>query len=76
MKAILEFDLDNPEDLKAYNRTNKATDMAIVLFELIYNTNKNILNKETPLERHLECVFEEINRLCEEYNIVIDELIT
>jgi len=39
MKAILEFDL--PEDSKEHKRTMIATDMAIVLFDFIYNRPKN-----------------------------------
>ena len=33
-KAILEFDLSNPEDIQDYKRTNKALDMAVALWDI------------------------------------------
>jgi hypothetical protein len=33
MKGILEFDLDNPDDLESYNLCNNAANMHSCLFE-------------------------------------------
>jgi len=42
MKAILEFDLNEMDDSMAHKRCAKATDMAIALWEIAYNTKKRI----------------------------------
>ncbi len=41
MKAILEFDLDNPEEEQSHLRCIKAKDMAIAIWEVIHN-NKHL----------------------------------
>ena len=77
MKAILEFNL--PEDQKDFNRCNKATDMAIVLFDLVYNTRKHIENylaeKEYDKYEALDFVFTKLYKILEEQGILIDDLI-
>lgn len=40
MKAILEFDLDDPEDEMAHRRCIMSLKMAIALFEIIHNTGR------------------------------------
>ena len=40
MKAILEFDLNDPDDRMEHLRCVKATDMALVLWEITYNQKK------------------------------------
>lgn len=61
MKAILEFDLDDYDDKMNHLRCIKSLNMAIVLFELMYNTDKNFK------KRFLD--------LLNENNIILDELI-
>ncbi len=41
-KAILEFDLNDPDDQDAHLRAVKALDMALVLWEMSYNTKKKM----------------------------------
>jgi hypothetical protein len=41
-KAKLEFDLNDMEDRMEFERITKATDMALVLWELLYNTRKSL----------------------------------
>ena len=67
MKAILEFNLEEPEDRMAHLRCVKSRDMAAVLFELTHNTGRKC---ET-----VDDVFDELNGLLEDHNINIDELI-
>ena len=39
MKAILEFDLDNPDDMTSYKLCNNAQDMNLFIYELGQNLN-------------------------------------
>ena len=77
MEATLKFNL--PEDQKEFNRCNKATDMALVLWELVYNARKRIENVVTDkgLDSYdtIELIFKEIYEEMEERGVVIDDLI-
>ena len=80
MKAILEYDLTDPDEARAHLRAVKSTNMAIVLFEMSANTKRKIENRidvldfKTP-QAALDAVFEEFHALMEEQGIVIDDLI-
>lgn len=81
MKAILEFDLDNHDDVMAHKRCIKAVDMAIVLFEFLHNSKRKIQieldNKNlgaTPKDVLAIC-FAEFLDLLDNNNINIDEII-
>lgn len=41
-KAILEYDLNDPDDLMAHTRAVKGLDMALALWEIAFNTKKGI----------------------------------
>ena len=81
MKAILEFDLDNPDDVISHKRCVKALDMACILFEIQYNLKKKLTHKfESQPTRYtvfdgVDETFEIINNLFEEYNINLEEII-
>lgn len=77
MKAILNFDFDNVDDMQFHKRCIKSTDMAILLWDIKYNlTRKIISNLENNTEKcYEEAMIEELNTLFEENNIIIDELI-
>jgi hypothetical protein len=79
MKALIKFDLDDPDDIIKYKRYNKADDMTFMLFELLRNTKKGLLysveNKEMDKYKAIEFVFEKIYELGNEYNINIDEIL-
>lgn len=79
-KAILEFDLDNPDDRMAHFRAVKSTDMANVLFELTHNLKRDCVSDvedEPKLTKQgaVELVFKRMYELLESHNIQIDELI-
>jgi len=74
MKAILEFNLDEPDDRMAHLRCIKSTDMAIVLFDIIYNLRKEIENIDTY--EKLDLFYDKLNAIMEEQGINIDELIS
>jgi hypothetical protein len=79
-KAILEFDLDNPDDQMAFKRATKATDMAIALFEITHNIQRQVesmygaQNEEVDWDL-MDIIFDLIHEQLEDRNINIDELI-
>ena len=75
MKAILEFDLNDPDDKMAHLRCIKSTDMAIVIWEFISNSRKKLENMEVTAESTIDIVYTEFTQLMEEQNILINELI-
>jgi len=90
MKAILEFDLDNPDEEMAHKRACKALDMACVLFEIEHNLKKKCEYKVEENRREtgetlqvpmlnpsdgIDLVFNEIRNLFEENNINLEEII-
>ena len=77
MKATLKFNLEFPDEQKAHLRCVKSTDMAIVLFDILYNARKKI-HHENESEAFLEGInstLAYVRELCEARNINIDELI-
>jgi len=79
MKAILEFNLDEFDDEIAHNRCVKALDMALILWELQYNTKRDIerefeTNKCDRYEA-LDLIFKRFYDLLEEHNVNPDKLI-
>jgi hypothetical protein len=78
-KAILEFDLDNHDDVVHHLRCLKSTDMALALFEISRNLKKKCEHKcenidGDPVDGML-VVLEEIHEILEDRGIDIDELI-
>lgn len=80
MKALLEFNLDDHDDKMAHFRAVKATDMAIFIFQLVYNEKRSIMyqleNRDMKDWEAVHLVFERIHELLNEHAINIDELIT
>jgi hypothetical protein len=80
MKAILEFDLNDPDDTVAHLRAVKALDMALVLWEMTHNTKKGI---EWEIESQeikdpyevLDIIMEKLYEEMNDRGIIIDELI-
>ena len=78
MKAILEYNLNETDDIKAHLRAVKSLDMAIALWEIIYNTKKGLEwtleGKELDKYDTLELVFDKIHEIIKEHNIDLNEL--
>jgi hypothetical protein len=83
-KAILEFNLDDPDDRMAFNRANKALDMTCVLFEIQNNFRKKCIRELEAKEEFglklsaymgADLVLENLHALLQEYNIDTDEII-
>ena len=81
MVAKLEFDLDDIDDRMEHMRCVKATDMAIVLFEITHNLKRQLEHRfeSQPQPRDefdgIEETFSEIYKLMDEHGINLDELI-
>ena len=79
-KAILEFDLNDPDDSMTHLRAIKSLDMASVLWEMAYNAKKGIKYQiegkkiECPYEA-VDMVFEKLWEELNEHGINLDELI-
>ena len=77
-KATLEFNLDDNEDSQLFSRCVKATDMALVLWEINANLRRTFKH-ETDKKwdyKTIDEMMERIARIYEEHNINIDELIS
>ncbi len=77
-KATLEFDLDNSEDSQAFSRTVKATDMALVLWEIQVNLRRTFKYEDDKKwdYKTIDEMMERIQKIYEEHSINIDELIS
>jgi hypothetical protein len=83
-KATLEFDLNDVDDRMAHLRAVKSTDMALAIFQLLYNTRKGLeyavegaemKGEEISAYDAIYMVFEEIHGIMNEHGINTDELI-
>ena len=74
MKATIEFDLNDPDDIKSHLRCVKATDMALVLWT-IYHMRKELEWKEEG-EGVItsEYVMDKIINTFNDHNIYIEEI--
>lgn len=80
MKAILEFDLDNPEDLLAYERCNRSLEMAIFMFEFLLNKRKKFqhiadISENISAVEMVELIFDDMWAEAEDNGIDVDKLI-
>lgn len=64
MKAVLRFDLNDPQEAEEFRRHCKANDMAAVLYLLC---NKDVVSQD---------VRKEVNSWCESYGIDFEEIYT
>ena len=66
MKARLTFDLDDHDDARAHKRCIHSEGMALVLWDLVYNSRDcNTVEEMQDM----------ITQRCERYGIIIDDLI-
>ena len=78
MKATLHFDLNKPEDRFDYNLTNKASDLARVVWEMGTNCRKSLEHElgEKKYNKYdaMNLVFSKFYELCNVHNINFNEL--
>jgi hypothetical protein len=78
MKAKLEFDLDNPDDKMEHMRCIKATDMALMLWDIKQKIRRKLKYNEDLSEDELhqwEVMQDEFYSIASDYGINLDELI-
>lgn len=79
MKATLTFNLDDADDALEHLRCVKATDMAVMLWELQTNSYRTLTkyntNQNSDYQQGIEDVFEHIRNLFEEHDINTHKLI-
>ena len=80
MKATLEFNLDEIDDVVAHMRAVQSTNMTLVLWELVHNTKRNIEreieSKDLDGYAVLDLVYEKLNTELNDQGINIDKLIS
>jgi len=80
MKAIIEFNLEDPDDRNSYEVHNKSKDMAFLLWNLMTNKKSELENRLEHYKKYdkfqtLDLVFQEIAEMLEEENIDIYKLV-
>lgn len=78
MKAILEFNLSEQEDVAAHKRTVKALDMALVLWDIDQYLRTQVkYNEALSQEAHdaFESAREKFYEILNDHNINIDEIL-
>jgi hypothetical protein len=80
--ALLKFDLNNQDDLQEFMRMNQSLDMALCLWEILYNSKKKVIRQldEIDADERLYEVVDELFKsfwiICEERGVKIDNLIS
>ena len=78
-KAILKFDLNDPDDSRAHMRAVKSLDLALVLWEMVHNTKKSIHNQiefdKLDAYDAVDKVFEKLWQEMNDHGINLDDLI-
>jgi hypothetical protein len=78
MEAILKFNLDNPDDKMEHMRCIKATDMALMLWDIKQKIRRKLKYNEDLSEDELhqwEVMQDEFYSIADDYGINLDELI-
>jgi len=78
MKAKLEFDLDNPDDRMGHMRCVKATDMALMLWDIKQKIRSKLKYSDDLSEDELhqwEVMQDEFYSIADDYGINLDLLI-
>jgi len=78
-KAKIIYDLNDPDDTKAFLRATKSMDMALVIWEFVYNVRKKteyeISEKDMNAYTTLDFIMDDFSNELEEHGINIDDLI-
>jgi hypothetical protein len=78
MKAILEFNLNEQEDVAAHKRATKALDMALVLWDIDHYLRTQVkYNEALTQEAHdaFDNMREKFYEILNGHNINIDEIL-
>ena len=78
MKAILEFDLNEQEDIVAHKRATKALDMALALWDIDHYLRTQVKYNEALTQEAqdaFESAQERFYEILNERNVSIDEIL-
>jgi hypothetical protein len=80
MKAIFEFDMNEPDDIMAHLSCTKSLDIVLVLWDIIYNSKKgfewNIEANEYETQYDLlNAIYKKIWEELKERNVNLEELV-
>ena len=79
--AILKYDISDSDEAMAFLRCVKSTEMAMCLWEIVYNTKKKLSyqldSQDAPESSYdtLDLVFNKLHEILEENKINVEELI-
>ena len=73
MKAKLIFDLNDEEDIAAYERCNKSLDLALALWD--FSQKLKAISKYGSGEEDIESISKDFYDILEEHNINLEKLI-
>jgi len=77
MKAVLQFDLNEPEDKEAHLRATKATDAYLVIWDMFQELRKDWKYSQDPeVVKHAERYRDLLRRLTEDHGIDLDNEIS
>jgi hypothetical protein len=78
-KAVLKYDLTDPDDRIDHLRAVKSTDMALVIWDFVYNSKKGM---EYQIEEYKYDAYQVLDKMLEifrdelaDHGIVIDDLV-
>jgi rubrerythrin len=74
MKVVVEFDMDNTEDMVSHKLFCKMHDMASVLFEIQYNLKKRVEFAMEGGKDAFDAYSEELFELLEEHKIDMEDI--
>ena len=73
MKAKLIFNLDEEEDIAAYERCNRSLDMSLALWD--FSNKLRSISKYGSGEEDIESISKDFYDILEEHNINLEKLI-
>jgi hypothetical protein len=80
-KAILKYDISDPEDSQDFKRAVKSFDMAMALWDIIQLRNKmeNIFEAQDNINNDvfdgIDAMAEGIGNILDQHGIIVDELL-
>ena len=78
MKATLEFDFSQQDDIMAHQRCVKSLDMALALWDIHYKLKKQIESEKILDDKEgelLDTIFDKINEIYGIRGVNLDDLI-
>lgn len=63
MKAKMEFNMENPEDILSHLKATHAHDMALFIWNLKHNTLRKIIKEDLSFMDAMELIEEKLNDL-------------